>query len=351
MSRETNSLLLRYGINIFWSSSLFFPQNFFLTLQLNSFFGLVLRNYFFSTLKIQYISNFIILYVFYYKEERFSFIFKFLKLANIQVTKLVLRKNYSLKFSTGKPITNLDALSFIFIGFIRKLFLSFLFYQLLVKFQLFFPIKSLVSVCVRDTIGFLVKLRTSQIFFFRNWKLQVINFLLKFKWLCLFISSLIFDYTNKKINVVLKSILEHSFVTLRIPFFFKYLRNGVTKQKFYLVLLSFFFFKAKILTSYLALLVKKTKNKKHIKNLIFFFHSLRTLFVKQFICIYGLKFKISGRLGGKLRRSSFGYKLGYSPLMSFKTYVDYSCDFVYTQYGSFSLKLWFCEKNEQTSIL
>ena len=81
-----------------------------------------------------------------------------------------------------------------------------------------------------------------------------------------------------------------------------------------------------------------------------FFSSLKTLFKQQVIPLSGLRFKISGRIGGKLRKSVFGYKLGQIQLMSFDSFIDFSCDFVYTQYGSFSLKLWLGQDNEHNSI-
>jgi hypothetical protein len=37
-------------------------------------------------------------------------------------------------------------------------------------------------------------------------------------------------------------------------------------------------------------------------------------------------------------------------LMSFSTFCNYSCDFVYTQYGSFSLKLWLCAHTQHSLI-
>lgn len=98
------------------------------------------------------------------------------------------------------------------------------------------------------------------------------------------------------------------------------------------------------------MVIKKTKNKKHIKNLIDFFSGIKIIFEKKIIPISGLKFKIAGRLGGKLRKASFGYTLGYMKLMTFKTYVDYSCDYIYTQYGSFSLKLWLSDQNEHSLL-
>ena len=112
-----------------------------------------------------------------------------------------------------------------------------------------------------------------------------------------------------------------------------------------MIFLSFFFFKAFILTLYIRTLIQKTKNKKHIQTLIVFFNLLKILFDKQLIPIYGFKFKIAGRLGGKLRKATFGYQLGATSLQTFNIITNYHCDFVFTQFGSFSLKLWFFDSN------
>lgn len=144
-------------------------------------------------------------------------------------------------------------------------------------------------------------------------------------------------YTNKNFKIVFKSLTEKS--GIRFPFIFKYFKNYSLKQKFYLLLLSLYFFKTSLLTTYISLIIKKTKNKKHINTLIAFFKSFNIIFLKQILPISGLKFKIVGRLNGKLRKNAFGYKLGFLKLMSFNIALDYTCDFVYTQFGSFSLKL------------
>ena len=177
-------------------------------------------------------------------------------------------------------------------------------------------------------------------------KIKLINYIVKLKYLSLFLSNLIYLYTNKKYKISLRSILEKPSCLMYLPFKFKYLSTYSLKQKFYIVFLSFFFFKTKILALYLTNIIKKTKNKKHTKNLIIFFSNLKILFEKQFICIYGIKFKIAGRLGGKLRKSLFGYKLGSTQLMTYSMLIDYTCQYIYTPYGSFSIKLWFCNKTD-----
>lgn len=154
----------------------------------------------------------------------------------------------------------------------------------------------------------------------------------------LFCSLLIYLYTNKNIKINLKSITNKTDGILYFPFKFKQ-QNFLFLQKLFIILISFVFAKSSILNNYIDLIVKKTKNKKHIKNLVLFFSNLKILFTKQFVPILGLKFKIAGRLDGKLRKARYSYKLGSLKLLSLQVNVDYSCFPVFTQYGSFSLKL------------
>lgn len=344
MSRETNSLLLRYGLNTFWSKYLSIPNLGFLNLQFNSFFSLYLQNYFLVPLKIQYFTNLILLYVFYFNQEGYSFIYKFLKLKKIIITKLFYRKFYGLNLKGKKKLFH------IFISFKTILLLTLKQYFIYVYFLLLKK-KSYLLYFHNDLIFLLTsskknieKKRDFQSIFF--WKLRTINYILKFKWLGLFSSFLIYTYTKKRVKVIIKSLMDKSLIYTISPFTFKYFHNSNIKQKLYLIFLSLIFFKSNILNIYISLIIKKTKNKKHTKNLIIFFCFLKSILDKKFIPIQGLKFKISGRLGGKLRKALYGYKLGYMKLMTLNTYVDYSCNYVNTQYGSFSLKLWLSSTND-----
>jgi len=162
---------------------------------------------------------------------------------------------------------------------------------------------------------------------------------MKLKVLGLYCNLVIYLYTHKIVKVNLKSISEKCQSFLHFPFHFKSTYNTKQIQKIFLIFISFLFLKASILNMYISTIVKKTKNKKHIKNLILFFSNLKIIFDKQFIPLLGLKFKISGRLDGKLRKAIYGYKLGSMQLLSLSLNLDYSCDTIYTQYGSFSIKL------------
>lgn len=171
------------------------------------------------------------------------------------------------------------------------------------------------------------------------YKLTLLNSFLKFKYLELYCSVLVFLYTKQKLSISIISIFEKPFVFYKVPFFFKYLKKSFLKQKLYIINLSFLFLKGSILLYYIHNIIKKTKNKKHIKTLLIFFREVKLIFKMQYIPICGFKFRIAGRLGGKLRKGTFFYKLGNLKLLTFITFLDYSFYIVHTVYGVFSLKL------------
>jgi hypothetical protein len=169
-------------------------------------------------------------------------------------------------------------------------------------------------------------------------KIKIINNLVKMKLLGLICSMLIFFYTKQKYFVNFKFLTEKK-QDFKFPFLFNTNKYLVGKQRIYLIYLSFIFLKASILNVYINILVKEIKDKKHINVIRGFFDNIKILFQQQFIPISGIKFQIAGRLNGKLRKSRFGYNMGSIKLMSLYTFCNYSCDIIYTQYGSFSLKL------------
>jgi len=105
-----------------------------------------------------------------------------------------------------------------------------------------------------------------------------------------------------------------------------------------------------LLMVYIRGLVKYTKNKRHISNLLHFFKFVKHIYSKQVVPLAGFKFRIAGRLGGRLRKSQFILKKGQVNLLVYKLNVIYNNDIVISQYGVFSLKLWVCELNEYTGI-
>lgn len=352
MSRETNSTLLRYSINTFWSNSISSDRALYSKKQYEYFFILLLRNYFLQSLKIQYKSSLINIYVYFYKDDKLSFIQKYITWKKIQLNTLLYRKNYNIlnkkkiQTYTKKNLILKHLFSLLYKLKISKYIYNFLKREQKQKNDIFFinPSKTNYTQNI---------LCNKKFFFYKKLKLKKINNVLKFKWLGLLFSNILYFYTNNKNSVILKPSLDKLTYT-KMPFFFKYLKYDISKKKLYILLTGLSFFKSFILNLYISDIIKSTKNKKHIKNLISFFSLIKTLFNKQIIPFSGFKFFISGRLNGKLRKGSFGFKLGIIKLMTLDTFVNYSCDIVYTQYGSFCLKSWLCESsieyNEKKNI-
>ena len=293
-----------------------------------------LSKYFLKSIKTQYNLSSINIYIIYFKHDRYTFLYKYLKLQKILLEKINYRKNYGLKTITKKISKTVMNFSPFFLTS-KKLSLSFKNFLLKNYTKQIFLLyeKKIASntLCIIP-----LKIQTS---FFWHKKLKFLNELLKLKGLGLHCSLVLYLYTKNKFFVNLKSITEKYITLLHTPFSFKYVNNTALIQKIFIILISFIFVKANILNTYIITILKKTKNKKHIKNLVSFFSGLKIIFEKQMIPLLGLKFRIAGRLDGKLRKASYHYKLGFLQLLSLNLTLDYSYDTLYTPYGSFSLKL------------
>jgi small subunit ribosomal protein S3 len=53
----------------------------------------------------------------------------------------------------------------------------------------------------------------------------------------------------------------------------------------------------------------------------------------------GLQLRLNGKLGGKLRKSKYHYKLGKVQLQSLKVGLNYSISISHTKFGAISVKV------------
>lgn len=335
MSRVTNSILLRFGITLFWSSSLFKNKTKHSFLTLNSLLILVLKNYFLQIIKTQYLMDNIILYVLKFNNEKFSLLDKYLSLQKNKFDNVMYRKIYSVKYlfskKQKKPISILKKLQYITC---LQLLTSFTINLHLSKNKnnfcsVFLPLIFPLFKNVKKTVFSGVRL----------FKIKRLNFVIKLKWLGLLISDLIFNYFSKKIYVNIKTITE-CLQFVKLPFFFNKIKlNSDKKQKFFRLLLSFIFFTTKIISYDISKLILNVKNKKHINALKSYFGLIQVLFLNSIVSLKGIKIQIAGRLNGKLRKSRFGFVLGSVKLMTLNTECTFSLESIYTQYGVFSLKI------------
>lgn len=334
MSRVTNSILLRFGITEFWSSSLLKKKNASLFLTVNFLLLLVLKNYFLQMIKSHYCKNNITIYVFKLKKDKFSFVEKYLFFKNVKKNALYYRKHYSFLsyINKEKNISIIKKLNYISkLALFSSLILNL---YLLNSSYLSFP-------NVLNNKYFFRKKKVNKILFTQLFITKKINYYLKLKLLGFFISNLIFNYIVKDIFVSIKSVTE-CLSGLKFPFFFKKIKSSIEKKhSFFRILLSFSFFNAKILSFDINKLLVHLKNKKHINTLSSYLNLVKIIFMSSILPLSGLKIQVAGRLNGKLRKSRFGYFFGSIKQMTFNNNCNFVFEPIYTQYGVFSLKIWY----------
>jgi len=127
---------------------------------------------------------------------------------------------------------------------------------------------------------------------------------------------------------------------INIPFFFsKQILHNKQRTKFLRVLLGFHLLNSSILGSFVKDIIVETRQKMHIKNLMGLSRYIKLLFNSKAVCLRGFKLEVKGKLGGKLRKSKYIYKLGYTGLTSFFNTIGYSLHSSFTKYGVFSVKI------------
>lgn len=92
------------------------------------------------------------------------------------------------------------------------------------------------------------------------------------------------------------------------------------------------------------LILITSKKKKHYAILTFIKNLLVIVLNSKISLISGIKIKISGRINGAPRAKSKLINIGCLPLQSLTSYINYNESKTYTQYGTFGIKIWICEK-------
>jgi hypothetical protein len=109
------------------------------------------------------------------------------------------------------------------------------------------------------------------------------------------------------------------------------------KQVLHTILLGSFYMNTSIISDYLSFLLVSTKN--HKKILKIFLDIFEKLFFSNIIKLKGFQLRIAGKLGGKMRKSKYNYKLGKVQLRSLNFCLNYSLGLSYTKFGVISVKV------------
>jgi hypothetical protein len=166
--------------------------------------------------------------------------------------------------------------------------------------------------------------------------LRKINGILKLSLLSKALENVISALTKKEIQLKINNILlKKGF--LRIPVLGKELFMPEFRFKFFTVFLSLIYSNSRLIGEFLAKVI--TRDKQHRKSLAIFTAFVEKIIFSKAIPLFGLQLRVTGKLGGKMRKSKFHYKIGFVKLQTLKYSVSYSCEASYTKFGIISVKV------------
>lgn len=352
MTKKTNSLLFRLGINSFWTLKTSNFSNIFNTLRLEHSLRSELIKHKWDILCIKW--NILEVNIQVYNSFTFSKktkqkIFRYFKKVK-NIKKLSEKFNINSNFLTHffkkirvlkcMPILNTSKLSF------DTFFILFDKYQKLKKVSKYVTHLKLFNwVNINLILSSAYQLKNNKINFHSNWrlkkkklrfKLQKINGFLYFKILGISLENIIYFFTNKFIKVNINNIWHNQ------GWRFKYL----VKDKFILKLLflSCLYNNTKMFSSFIALQIKKNKNHKKILRKITLI--IETFWKTRNINLRGIQLRVTGKLNGSMRKSKYHYSIGKVQLQTFKTFLNYHMSISYTKFGIISTKFWILHGNK-----
>jgi hypothetical protein len=172
-----------------------------------------------------------------------------------------------------------------------------------------------------------------------------INHKTKLRKICGFVSMRIFQLSIENIvffnckrflSINIHNIFLSKGLHLQEKLGFK-IEKQLFRSAFYLILLSTLYNQSKMISLYLASSIRNTK--KHFVVVRNFINLVEFFFFKKILRFLGLQIRLTGKLGGKMRRSKFHYKLGKVCLQTLSIALNYSIALSYTRFGIISIKV------------
>ena len=172
----------------------------------------------------------------------------------------------------------------------------------------------------------------------KNIKLKKVNSIVKFKLFTTNIENLFFWLFKDIYMLDIQNILCKGGLSINISLNDKFKKKQNFREIFYIMFLSSNFRSSSILSKYIAIALKKNKNHfkiiKEITNIVSYY------FLRKIYTIKGMQIRVAGKLGGKMRRSKYHYKIGQVQLQTIQMSLSYSMAVSYTKYGILSVKVW-----------
>lgn len=347
MSKKTNSLLYRFGISTLWKNKSVNKKSISNIVKLESVVFKELKKNRLKVSLIKYEENVINISVYnsvnrtknlkYLIKKYFSKVLCFQKV----MEKFGLNFQFICQFLVGTKIRRIKSKYFSFsFNFFWLFFCKYFIFLFLHKEKFY---KSIVFNKIVWLLKNLSNLHNKVIFFkkiFNNnnnyeVKLRKTCGLLKIKLLSIYLENIVFKYSNFFFDVWISHIFLQKGIVIDSKVVKKYKKQ---KQVLHTILLGSFYMNTSIISDYLSFLLVSTKN--HKKILKIFLDIFEKLFFSNIIKLKGFQLRIAGKLGGKMRKSKYNYKLGKVQLRSLNFCLNYSLGLSYTKFGVISVKVW-----------
>ena len=105
-----------------------------------------------------------------------------------------------------------------------------------------------------------------------------------------------------------------------------------------MLLVSIRYKNAKLISEYVSKLIYISKN--HFRDLKFFTDIFEHFFIKNVIKLLGFQLRVTGKVGGRLRKKKYQFKLGKTQSQTININLSYYKSLSFTRYGIISIKVW-----------
>jgi ribosomal protein S3 len=106
---------------------------------------------------------------------------------------------------------------------------------------------------------------------------------------------------------------------------------------FYTVILSATYVNSRLLADYISYVLLGNKN--HFKSLRVVTDVLSFYFLRNTLPLKGIRMWVTGKLGGKMRKSKYSFKVGKVQLQTLKNALSYNMALSFTKFGVISVKV------------
>ena len=352
MTKKTNSVLFRLGVNSLWQFKLSNMLQIFKFIRIETVLYFELIKHSWNILSVKWNGIIILLQVYntftlskIFKRDIFKY-YKFVKNIKLLSEKFSLNNIYIqnilkiMKVFHKKKIKNVSLFNFsIFTLFLKRWKLGLVFKILIdASFFSWLPINKILFSCLNKKICKKDYYLSCDIKILVKTKLQKLNGFIYFKILGAVIEN-IFLINLKKIFVV-----HFNNIWSNQGWIFRFFKKDKNRFLLKLFFLSCLYNDLKMFLDYISGQLKRNKNHKKLLRLIT--KTIEIFWKSRRIGLRGIQLRVAGKLNGKMRKSKYHYSIGKVQLQTLTTFLNYDMCISYTKFGIISIKFWILHENK-----